>query len=407
LIRPVEPDYKPRADVVPKVSASHARAAAVSGIGGWLLLLIIRLWIGTGIRVIGGVAAGLSLLGIFSLGSAALAGVAAYLLGRKSAKGVMVAKIYLVVDGLYYILALLDSMLDGAPQLSGGLPPWFKPSGYLVACVLWLLYLAHSERVKNTYCPADAEDQREPSRRTGWSSTVGPMAQANAEHQEANIPRHPPSATRDLEEITTGLLIRVDERLQEMFNNPVDKHRRHVDLLNEHGSAGDIEKYRRKLLSQVMPLCEHANSIVLSPSPSQIIGTPDSNGSLRKEIQKWSVMAAGMKMSRALDIRAAMEVYKPFECMIEDRAYLLAIVRKNAGEDGTSTGNMDATLYESASGPEIAYRLITQADQDMFESEMWAHVAHYAGDEGFLARYDRVGNAAVSSSLDYWGKQLH
>ena len=160
FIRPIQPDYKPRADASSTLPASPTSADAPSGVGGWLLLLIIRLWIGTGIRVFGGLAAGLSLLGIFSLGSAALSGLAAYLLGRKSAKGVMVAKVYLVADGLYYILALLDWMLGGAAQLSGDLPPWFKPSGYLVACVLWLVYLAHSERVRNTYFPAEAEDER-------------------------------------------------------------------------------------------------------------------------------------------------------------------------------------------------------------------------------------------------------
>src|SRR5271168_3592605 len=49
---------------------------AATGIGGWLLLLIVRLWIGTAVRMLGGLAVGLSLLGLFSFASAALAGVA-------------------------------------------------------------------------------------------------------------------------------------------------------------------------------------------------------------------------------------------------------------------------------------------------------------------------------------------
>jgi hypothetical protein len=149
---------------------SQKETQEVTGIGGWLLLLIIRLWIGAVTRTIGGLATGLSLPGILSFGYAALAGVAAFLLGRKSAKGVMAAKSYLAADGLYYALALLDSMIgDATPQLNSSFPPWFKPSGYLIASVLWIVYLARSERVKNTYFLANAEVAQAPSRRSGWS----------------------------------------------------------------------------------------------------------------------------------------------------------------------------------------------------------------------------------------------
>jgi hypothetical protein len=171
VIRPAEPDYEAKANAVSNAVANPPYAGAITGIGGWLLLLIIRLWIGAVIRAIGGLATGLSLMGILSFGYAALAGVAAYLLGRKSAKGVMAAKIYLVADALYYALSLLDSMIgDATPQLSSSFPPWFKPSGYLIASVLWIVYLARSERVKNTYSLPDAEVAQEPSRRSGWSS---------------------------------------------------------------------------------------------------------------------------------------------------------------------------------------------------------------------------------------------
>jgi hypothetical protein len=63
---------------------------------------------------------------------------------------------------------------------------------------------------------------------------------------------------------------------------------------------------------------------------------------------------------------------------------------------------MDATEYETASGPEIAYKLMIQASCDMFVSEMWAYVAHYAGDEDFLTRYEKGGSIAAGKSLEYW-----
>lgn len=216
----------------------------------------------------------------------------------------------------------------------------------------------------------------------------------------------PRTSENDFEQITNNLTTRTDQRLREMINSPADKHHEFVKFLKEHGSADDVEKYRRGLLFQVMPLCKHAQSIHLSPSPIHTPGTPDSNGSLPKEIQKWAIMAAGIKINRALDIRAAMEVYKPFERMIQNRDYLLAIVKKNAGEDGTPTGNVNIAEFEGATGPEIAYRLITRANQDMFESEMWAYIAHYAGDEEFLNRYEEVGRTFALGSLEYWGNQV-
>jgi hypothetical protein len=207
----------------------------------------------------------------------------------------------------------------------------------------------------------------------------------------------------EFEKITTPLVFRVGERLREMLDNPGEKHTSHVDFLKEHGGFDGIDKYRRNLLWQVMSVCDHAYSVHLSPV--DIPDIPDSSGSLRREIQRWTVMASGIKLTRGLDIRAGMEVKQPFEHMMHDREYLLAIVKKNAGDDGTGTGKMDVADYENHTGPEITYMLIVEADKYMFESELWAYAACYAGDEDFLlTRYDKAGLTAVKSSLEYWQK---
>ncbi len=208
----------------------------------------------------------------------------------------------------------------------------------------------------------------------------------------------------DFEKIKAKLMAQVDDHLREMIDNPGEKHQCHVDCLREHGGAEVFEAYRKNLLSSVTVICDHAYSVFLSPSPLHIPDAPDSNGSFPKELQRWLVMGAAIKECRALDIRAAIEVYKPFEQMIQDRDYVLAIVRKNAGDDGTGTGKMDAAEYEGGSGPEIACRLVMRADQDMFESEMWAYAAHCAGDEGVFARCEDAGLMAARTSLEYWGK---
>jgi hypothetical protein len=355
--------------------------------------------------------AGLSLVGVFSYGSVALSIVAALLLGFKNARGVTLAKIYLAVDAIYYALSVVDSVLGDGLQVGSSMPPWFKPLGYLIASVLWLVYLFRSQRVKNTYFPTvmqvNAEDMHVHSRRHGWAELSEPMRQANASLEHVPPPKDTPLSRSEFNEITTKLVSRVDERLREMFNNPVDKYRDYVDLLKQHGDPGKIEIIRRHQLSAVTALCEHAYSVHRSPSALHIPDMPNSNGSFPKELQRWAIGVSAIRMSRALDIRAAMEVIKPFELMIKDRDYLLAIVKKNAGGDGTSIGNMDATQYEPASGPEIAYKLMIQANQDMFESEMWAYVAHYAGDEDLLIRYEEVGRIAAGSSLEYWVRYAH
>jgi hypothetical protein len=119
--------------------------ARLTGIGGWLLLLIIKLWIGAVVRFLVGIADATHPVGVLNLAFAALGGAAAYLLGSKSPKGVMLAKIVLAADACYYVLELL-------PPISVANP--FKTAGFLVASILYIAYLFLSKRVKNTYFPA-------------------------------------------------------------------------------------------------------------------------------------------------------------------------------------------------------------------------------------------------------------
>jgi hypothetical protein len=185
-----------------------------------------------------------------------------------------------------------------------------------------------------------------------------------------------------------------------MSNEPTERHKEHVSFLRELGTPEDIEKINQGLLARVDSVCDHAYLVHLGQCPT-LPDTPDSHGSLSKELQKWAIASAGMKLTRCLDIRAAMEVNGPFAQMMHDREYLLAIVGKNASDDGLG-GKMEVAEYVSHSGPEIAYMLIRQAGRDMFEADMWAHVAHCAGDRDFLRRFEEVGSTAAISSLQYW-----
>jgi hypothetical protein len=125
-----------------QTTTNPSTGTRLTGIGGWLLLLIIKLWIGAVIRFLGGIAEPTHPVGVLNLVFGALGGAAAYLLGSKNSKGVMLAKIVLAADALYYVLELL-------PPISVANP--FKTAGFLVASILYVAYLFGSERVKNTY----------------------------------------------------------------------------------------------------------------------------------------------------------------------------------------------------------------------------------------------------------------
>jgi len=132
-----------------------------------LLLLIVKLWIGAAVRILGGYTAGASALGMTNASGAdvaaemglsavsviagVLAGIAAYLLMRKSAKAPPFAKVYLLLDAGYYLLWLLSALAGVQFETGGSFTGWFKPSGYLLACLIWFAYLLRSRRVANTY----------------------------------------------------------------------------------------------------------------------------------------------------------------------------------------------------------------------------------------------------------------
>jgi len=172
----------------------------------------------------------------------------------------------------------------------------------------------------------------------------------------------------------------------------------HASLLMN-GSNG-VNKDRQKLLDQVNTICDQAWSVHIGESPT-LPNTPDSEGSLPAEIQKWAIAQSAFRLTRSLDIRAAMEVYGPFEKVAQDSEYLMAVGHKNSSEDAFGR-KVDVAEYESHSGPEIAYKLILRAKRDMFEADMWARVASLAGDPDFLNRFAGGGAKAFEDSLEYW-----
>jgi hypothetical protein len=366
----------------------------------------VKLWISAAVRVLGGFSAGVSALGMTNASGAdvaaelalsaanvlagILAGVAGYLLMRTSAKGPLSAKIFLVLDAGYYLLLLLSAFGGAAPAAGDSFPEWFKPTGYLLASVIWLVYLLRSRRVANTYHKRLAvqagNESRSSSRAQNW--------------EELGSGKEPAQESDEQEALKAQIGKELSGWLRSMSTEPTERHKEHISFLREMGTPEDIEKINQGLLARVDSVCDHAHLVHMGRCPT-LPDTPDSHSSLSKELQKWAIASAGMKLTRCLDIRAAMEANGPFAKMMHDREYLLAIVGKNASDDGLG-GKMEVAEYESHSGPEIAYMLIRQAGRDMFEADMWAHVAHCAGDRDFLRRFEEVGSTAAISSLQYW-----
>ncbi len=174
----------------------------------------------------------------------------------------------------------------------------------------------------------------------------------------------------------------------------------HAALLDETGSPLTMEEATQKLLDQIDAICDQAWSVCTGQSPT-LPNTSDSGGSLADELQKWAIAQAAFRLTRALDIRAAMEVNGPFERVAQDREYLMAIALKNSSEDAFGR-KVDLADYNIHPGPEIAYRLILRAQRDMFEADMWAHVADLAGAPDFRNRLSSRGSKAFQESSEYW-----
>ena len=166
------------------------------------------------------------------------------------------------------------------------------------------------------------------------------------------------------------------------------------------GSGIDEEKVRAKLLRQVQEICDHVWGVHVGRFAT-LPNTPDSGGSLATELQKWAVAQAALRLTRSLDIRAAMQVKGPFAKMAQDREYLMAIAQKNAWDEGFAWSAAVAE-FEGCSGPEIACTLIQKAQRDLAEARMWAQVARLAGDPDFLKRFEEAGSKAFQESVQYW-----
>jgi hypothetical protein len=118
--------------------------AKLVGIGGWLLLLIVKLWIGSVVLIFSGIVGTNHLGTMLVIGLGVLSGAAALLLTITNRKGVLLAKIFLALEAAYFLFELL-------PPVSSD--NTFKTTEFLILTVLYLIYLFRSKRVKNTYFP--------------------------------------------------------------------------------------------------------------------------------------------------------------------------------------------------------------------------------------------------------------
>src|ERR1700739_2653453 len=123
-----------------------------TGIGGWLLFLVIKLW---GSLIYGIFSAGQTLdstatastvfVGMSSLGYAAVAGIAAYRMTvTKDPKAVFWAKLFLIISAVLNAVVFLGDIADHGMDAA-------KSGAYFAGCVLFILYLKYSLRVKRTY----------------------------------------------------------------------------------------------------------------------------------------------------------------------------------------------------------------------------------------------------------------
>ena len=475
---------------------------APEGLGGWLILLLLAVWINAAAMLVAGIST-FAVLFHFATAPAflpsmdpfvasvvvaagAFGAVAGYLLTLKKPLGPTFARILLALISGYSLLALLTTILRTGPVPVESLPAWVEPAGYFVASVLGLGYLLRSRRVAKTYAPApegsspaERRDRDEvsnivqsrffrweelrsaepaasksPQAQTPAPRTLEPIAPAprtlepiapapqkaepetppiqireplipepihplqlltdthRPHPQESSTPEmNPPLKstpnriamepdTQELAALKGQIADGVARWLRSTAKPPAAQANGHGAPSGEANGSAGMDKVTQKLLDQVNTICEQAWSVHIGESPT-LPNTPDSGGSLAKEIQKWAIAQAVFRLTRSLDIRAAMEVCGPFEKVAEDREYLMAVGQKNSSEDAFGR-KVDVAEYESHSGPEIAYKLIVRAQRDMFEADLWARVASLAGDPDFLDRFAGGGAKVFEDSLEYW-----
>lgn len=225
-----------------------------------------------------------------------------------------------------------------------------------------------------------------------WPVTVPPAPEPKAESQ--------PAAP---EEDFLTLKAHIADGVTEWLSSAGMNHG-HAASLPETSTPGKRVRMQQKLLRQVAEICDHAYAVHQGQFPT-LPNTADSHGSLSQELEKWAIAQAALRLTRALDIRAAIEANGPFENVIDDSEYLLAIVEKNSSEDSFGQ-KLGLAEYEGKSGPDIGSLLILQAHRDMFEAELWAHVVSLAGDPDFPDRFRAAGAKAFQDSLHYWHRHL-
>ncbi|HEX4309175.1 MAG TPA: hypothetical protein VHZ25_04055, partial [Acidobacteriaceae bacterium] len=228
-----------------------------------------------------------------------------------------------------------------------------------------------------------------------------PVAEESAPLQEsAPLPESAP--LQDPNELVTLKVHIIDgaaQWLSSPSNNTV-----HASFLREASTSGELHTIQTTLLSRVTEICDHVGSVHLGQFPT-VPNTADANGSLSKELQKWAIAQAAQRLFRSLDIRAAIEMNGPFENLIENRDYLISIVEENSSEDVFGQ-KLSLPDYEASSALEIAFKLILQAQKDMYEAEMWAQVASLAGDSNYLHTFADSGQKSFQLSVCNWSARL-
>ena len=413
------------------MDTTNTERSSPRGIGGWLVVLLLAIWIDAASRLAAGISTWAGVLHLIrnaeilmrplpatiAVIAGLLGAVAGYLIATKHRLGPAFAKSLLSLEAGYYLLSLLAVLFHTGPVISDSLPLWLKPAGYFAAFVIGLGYLLRSRRVANTWAPPPepanpSEMFQNDENSAALRTRIFPWEEVSA----APAPSDPPAEEFDDQlvdieepgksqfdalraEITDGVI----EWLASTVHNPNSRPSAHAALLAEAG-AGSIEEVTLKLLDQVTAICDHVWSVHTGQSPT-LPNTADSGGSLWKELQKWAIAQAAFRLTRSLDIRAALEVNGPFEKLARDREYLMAIVQKNSSEDAFGR-KVDLAEYHAHAGPEIAYKLVLKAQRDMFEADMWAQVASLAGDRDFLARFSTAGAKTFQDSLDYWRERV-
>ena len=132
----------------PSVALPRASGATVD-VRSWLFVLC--LWLTTAslftlVYSIQLLTKGYAFQGILGLGSAALAYYCGRLLWKKNPKGPAYTRYF-----LYFNLGQVSKVAENHAAMKGD--AWLVVSGQIAITVVWLLYLAKSQRVKNTYDP--------------------------------------------------------------------------------------------------------------------------------------------------------------------------------------------------------------------------------------------------------------